>query len=668
MNPDKILTSTAMLTAIFEKSRCSNINLMHPFVLKIISDNNGCCDDDLIIKKMMESYCFIDFPHAVLTLIINKMKKDKYIELRDKSYFILSKSKVLIDDFDRRYENAKADTKKINDKLFEYLKENVSFKITYDGVRMAFASFLDKYGYMLYNNYESAGNIRVRKKDKDKLHFFIGKFIVDEYHNNSEIFNILEDIIIGLFLSNVIYLQIEVNPVDDLSGLSCYFDTPFLLRLIDFKDAKDNLTAHELVDLLKMQNAKIKCFRHSFDEVRGILLNYIQNRFSRTQVKTLEGLDVIGYNDTELNSLYVNLESEFKEAGITIEEKPDYEKNKYKENPFEDQIDEKKLRSILIERYSNKEIEDRVIDNDIDSVSAILRLRRGKKVDKFEKCNSIFITSNYDIRIATNQLLKIDERIEIGPVVSDIDLTAIVWLRTLRDNPNMPQEKLIENARAALKPTPEIIKEFNDSLNKIKSSKYIKDGTSLQALIYTSHFASQFMNEIEGSAANVNPSLIKKVYEETLKESEVLKEDNKKRQIENDDLVKKLLEKDQKIENVKKAIIDKYSKKISFANKVLSKWIRKIITGIVICIFIFCLIIFVLDYFVEEIQSPFILYILAFLGAYSMMGDFFPIANIHGLGTILGKIIYTWLFPKINGYYKRKEEMEIYSLLGRDKH
>ena len=128
--------------------------------------------------------------------------------------------------------------------------------------------------------------------------------------------------------------------------------------------------------------------------------------------KTLEGLDAIDYSETELNELYLNLEDLFKDKGIIIEDKPKYEKSKYEKNKYEDQIDEVNLKKIIIDRYKNKEIKDIVIDNDIDSISAIIRLREGKRVQKFEDCNAIFITSNYDLRTATKQLLKINEKIE----------------------------------------------------------------------------------------------------------------------------------------------------------------------------------------------------------------------------------------------------------------
>ena len=159
---------------------------------------------------------------------------------------------------------------------------------------------MDKNGYVIYNNFNPQ-NLKI--KNSDKLQFFIAKFIENQYINNTKVFKILIDIIEGLLLANVIYLQINPDSTVNLSKLNCYFDTPFLLRIIEFKEKEDNISAVELVKLLREQGATIKCFRHSFNEVQSILRNYIDNKDVST-TKTLEGLDTEDYNDIESLNMY----------------------------------------------------------------------------------------------------------------------------------------------------------------------------------------------------------------------------------------------------------------------------------------------------------------------------------------------------------------------------
>lgn len=662
MDVNKTLISTAMLTAIFEKTKKSNIDLIAPFVLFIISKNEYGVTEEKIITQMEDEFSFLDFPRAVLKIIINKLKKEKKIELKNKKYLLLGNAKKEIDLFNDRHLNASRETKELIDALWNYLKNYTTIKTNYNNVKIAFGAFLDKNGYIIYNNFNPQ-NLKV--KNNDRLQFFIAKFIENQYNNQTKEFKLLINIIEGLLLANVIYLQVTPDNTTNLNKLNCYFDTPFLLRILGFKEKEDNESAVELIDLLKKQGATIKCFTHSFNEVQSILRNYIDNREIGiiNPTKTLESLDIEEYNITELNELYMNLEDIFKEKGILIEDKPKYEKIKYNRSKYEDQIDEKKLKEIIIDRYNNKDIKDIIVDNDIDSISAIMRLREGKKIQKFEDCNAIFVTSNHDLRTATKQLLKINERIEISPVISDVDLTAIMWLRSLKDNPTLPKDKLIENARALLKPTPNIIEEFNKCLDKIKKVKYAKDGKALQSLIYTTHFSSKFMDEIEGDINKVNPSTIIKVYEKSLidaelieKENLVEKDKNKKLQKEKENLVEKLIMKDKERDEFIDKIIQKYENKINKTSEIICKIVRAIINLLIISL----LVVGFLDIIglFNESKNQYISWILILISIYSLLGEFIELPFLYNISGFIEKLTYTKTLPKITKYFRKKQKKE----------
>ena len=297
MDVNKTLISTAMLTAIFEKTKKSNIDLIAPFVLFIISKNEYGVTEEKIITQMEDEFSFLDFPRAVLKIIINKLKKEKKIELKNKKYLLLGNAKKEIDLFNDRHLNASRETKELIDALWNYLKNYTTIKTNYNNVKIAFGAFLDKNGYIIYNNFNPQ-NLKV--KNNDRLQFFIAKFIENQYNNQTKEFKLLINIIEGLLLANVIYLQVTPDNTTNLNKLNCYFDTPFLLRILGFKEKEDNESAVELIDLLKKQGATIKCFTHSFNEVQSILRNYIDNREIGiiNPTKTLESLDIEEYNIT----------------------------------------------------------------------------------------------------------------------------------------------------------------------------------------------------------------------------------------------------------------------------------------------------------------------------------------------------------------------------------
>ena len=66
--------------------------------------------------------------------------------------------------------------------------------------------------------------------------------------NIDTVFDYLKNIIEGSLIANALYVNIENNNNTDLSKLTCYFDTPFMLRVLEFKDPEYNKTALELND------------------------------------------------------------------------------------------------------------------------------------------------------------------------------------------------------------------------------------------------------------------------------------------------------------------------------------------------------------------------------------------------------------------------------------
>lgn len=90
MSKDNALISTAVLTAIWDESHKDNIELIKPFVLEIINKSysiNQELDETFIIDQMMEKYCFNRFPLAVLKIVLTRLKKIKYCELKTKNLY-----------------------------------------------------------------------------------------------------------------------------------------------------------------------------------------------------------------------------------------------------------------------------------------------------------------------------------------------------------------------------------------------------------------------------------------------------------------------------------------------------------------------------------------------------------------------------------------------------
>lgn len=644
MKNNNALISTAMLTAIFEEKKQDTISLIIPFIINIIYNDPKISYED-IVKKMQEDYSFNNFPQAIIRIIINRLKSQKILKQENYEYIFISDVSKIVKEFNERREKSKKEIDTVINSLNEFFKQHMALKMSYLDCRNSFAKFLDKNGYLLYENIDNSTRL---SKYNDKINYNIGLFINEHKLAKDLIFDYLKNIIEGSLIANALYVNIENNNNTDLNKLTCYFDTPFMLRVLEFKEPEYNTSALELVKLLKEQKVKIKCFKHNYNEIENIVEEYIRN-YGKTQDKTLENFVIKDYSLTEVREILDNLEDLFKNLEIEIVDTPEYKKEQYK-----DIIDEKRLAENLKAVYKDEKVSYKTIDNDVASISAIMRLRKGKDYRKLEDCPAIFVTTNKDVRRETNLLLNLNETFKISPAISDIDLTAIVWLKSLVSNKDLPEIKLTENAMAAIKPTDSIRKKFNSTLVNLKQSKIDVSPSTLYNLLCSNYFVEKLMLNVEGDVNKINPNILLSTYESTLKENEILDKNEKTLKADNDRLIQRLLEKESEDKLYKENVYSKY-KKIEIRIQRVILLLEKIIQ-IGGC---FSLCIFSFMYTKEENFSitftNILFYILSF---YAILATFFPVSIFSLFKLIIDKININ-LFPFINKKINLKAEKTI---------
>ena len=646
MKQNNALISTALLSAIFDEKKQDNISLLIPFIIKIIYENPQIQEEE-IGNKMVELFAFYNFPRAIVRIIINRLRKQGIVNREDNRLIFKKDITNVVENFDKRMEKAKKGIDEIIRSMMEYFKLEANLKMSYLDCRNSLAIFLDKNGYLLYEDINNSTRI----KNKDKVQYHIGLFIKKHKQQEDIIYKNLVDIIEGSLLANAIYVNIENDNKNNLENLTCYFDTPFMLRVLEFKDPKDNKSALELVELLKEQKVKIKCFKHNYDEIENILEEFIRN-YGKPQEKTLENLVIKNYSETELRGILTSLEELFKELNIEITDIPDYKKEEYKHV-----IDEKKLQENLERLYSDEKKNIRIIENDVASISAIMRIRKGKEYRKMEECPAIFVTTNNDIRRETNHLLNLDEIFKISPVISDIDLTAVLWLKNLSTHKNIPELKLTENALAALKPTTSIKNRFNESVQKLKSNKTQITATQLHNLLCSNYYSENLMDAINGDLNKINPNLILKTYESTLEENKIIERKSKLLEEKNDELLNKLMEKEQHDKKYKDNIYSIYEKRENTI-KTIIKYSEKIIEILFCCLL--CYITF--KYTNAKDASGIVKALLTLTTIYTIISTFFPV-SIFAIFNIVFNWINSKLFLCVHNIMTSKAEEEIDKIL-----
>lgn len=125
-------------------------------------------------------------------------------------------------------------------------------------------------------------------------------------------------------------------------------------------------------------------------------------------------------------------------------------------------------------------------------------------------------------------MLNFDVNFKISPVMSDMDLTAIVWLKSMINNKNLPEMKLTENAMAAIKPSSMLRKKFNQSLSNLKTRKVDVTPETLYNLLCSNYYVENLMFNVNGDIKKINPGVLINTYEDTLRQNSLLHEQDNK--------------------------------------------------------------------------------------------------------------------------------------------
>lgn len=503
MENTNALIGTAMLTAIWDQTHKDNLELLKPFIIYLIGKNTNVQDEiniTQIIKKMDEEFGFPNIPKAVIIKIFNRMKK--IVLRRDKKYFLIKDLGEETKEFDSNKIQISEESDNVVTKLMEYLKEcHKNFEnITIEETKQLLNIFLERNGFVALENIENLKSVGEYKTDQ--ANYYIAKFILNENEKNTNVFNGIYKIVCGFMLANTIYIQVENDNKASLKNLNCYLDTPLLLNILELKTEEQNNSTKLLVELLEKKQAKVKCFEHNYKEVYSIIYAYKEN-IGKYRDKTLEGLDIKKYTYSDVERLLDNLKGLLKRKHIEIEEKPSYD-------DYSAVIDEQGLEEFLKEKYKDKfEKKEKVIGPDIESISAISRIRKGKEAKKLEESKAVFVTTNYDLIRYSNKFLNKSEFGEISYTISDIELTTVLWLKTFKTNPELPKFKLIENARLSLEPTNLIMERFKDVIEKMKKEDLINDTDVLENLKTNIYYKTELMEKIQGDSDNITDEVVR---------------------------------------------------------------------------------------------------------------------------------------------------------------
>ncbi|MFJ6453812.1 hypothetical protein [Paenarthrobacter sp. NPDC091669] len=272
-------------------------------------------------------------------------------------------------------------------------------------------------------------------------------------------FSYLEESAKGAILAAVVTLDTS-SFRNSLSTLSVYLDTPVLIQRLGYSGEAAEKASTQLFELVRSQGASLKVFEHTLRELDGVLQS--AENFSRnSQRREARPIDLL-FQDAGLTAADIVLARErlperISELDIKTATKPgDYQKYG---------LDEDELEKSLQDVVHYKSVYTRSFD--VESISAIHRLRRGFSRGTLDRCGAVLLTANLELVRAVQQLG--DERHEWPLAMTDSAVAGILWARSPAVAADLPRSMVLAAAYAGMQPDPHFWSKYLDEVSALEA-------------------------------------------------------------------------------------------------------------------------------------------------------------------------------------------------------
>ena len=514
MKTSRTLISSAMLTAMCDTNSVDNLKLLEKFVAMCIAettDVGSLIDKDKVLKYMDESYSFHDMPMPVLEKILQRMSQGSERSIAtstSNNYKLIRNLDAELATFKLQEHTAQVETHDIIVALTDWLRKvSPKMKADEDTVSIWLGDFFDARGVDVLFDIDELRADTI--KNTDALNYQIGRFILEAKETDDILFAKIEDIARGAMIASAIYIDTSNTPAfvkeRRLTNLSVYLDTAFVLSALNYKRADQKKAADTLLDMLRENGASLFIFPQHKDEIVDILRNFRdRDAYDAKPSQPLERLEAERFTTIEIDQEIQSLTFSLKSLGIADAPRESYldEIGALKKNPAT-YIDYSGLSEHVLKKIPRYSRSDKMLQNDIDAISYIVLQRDGMRYETIESCQSIFLTTNYSLVREANQFLRYSAyKMQISPIISDIDLTSILWIKYAMQNRNIPRLWLISAANAAVSPTASVMGKFYEITVRMSKKGDLTDDEAAN-LRYSTYARAEIM-----SACGGNPDML----------------------------------------------------------------------------------------------------------------------------------------------------------------
>lgn len=462
--PNPTIVSLALLKVNWDLLKKDYLENFVPLVTESIR----CLGTEVVslpeVQAELQSRFGLYIPQNAIKALLSRVRKKGYIR-QENRVFYANHDALAGTEFRQTQGNVVRMYEALISSLVQYCAEQHNVRWSTEEADAALNGYLEEHQVELANSFTGRRSLPVPDHPRRSSLYLVGSFVNRLQETASGDFEFLETIVKGSMLANAIFLPDPTQATRKFHKTEVFFDTSFLIYALGYGGVHRQRPCRELLDLLYETGADLRCFEHTLEETRGVLIACSQ-RIAEHRLRDAHGPSIeyflsIGARPSDIDLLALRLDSNFRSLRIRVVETP----------PFIPAyvIDEKGLEAALCAeiQYSNPH----ALMHDLKSISAIMRLRRGEEYLYVENCRAVFATMNSALAMVSRAFLVPDAtRTCVAPCITDYSLTNLLWLKQPTRAPDLPRKRIIADCFAATQPDERMWRNYLAEIDKLQRS------------------------------------------------------------------------------------------------------------------------------------------------------------------------------------------------------
>ena len=447
------IASLAILKTNFERLGTDYVDNFLPLVVHGL----GTVSDEVVslpvLKQAIRAEFALSLPANALRQLLRRAARAGYLKREGGVYYRVPDA-LARHDFRQVRDQALGDMNAVVERLREFAAHSYGVEWSAEDAERAILALIGDWGLDVLYAVAEDRMIELPKSGPSSR-FIAAAFVANAQESDAELFSKIETFIKGMLLLNVLYFPDTGRLNERFRDTKVYLDTRLLIYALGHAGPELREPVMELLALLRSYGAQVRCFQHTVDEVRGIL-DAAAARIRRNELRDAYG-PVIEYfvgrglSSTDIDLLSARLPHQLAFLGIQVEEKPPYER--------EYVIDEAGFEARLMEVIGY--VNPRACQHDVDSISAVARIRRGRQSYAIERCRAVFVTTNGALARVTREFFQPEATPgAVALCITDYALANLLWLKNPTVAPQLPKRRLVADAYAAMQPPDDLWKAY----------------------------------------------------------------------------------------------------------------------------------------------------------------------------------------------------------------